>query len=100
MEISKRYHPISYLKSNTADVAKELAEESGTIIITQNGVPSFVCISFEDYYAMQETNALVKLVSMGEREMEQGHFVSLEDARAELDEKILGKRSAPSNVNG
>ena len=50
MEVAKRFRPISYLKTNTADVAKELQEESGTVVITQNGVPAFVCVSFEDYY--------------------------------------------------
>jgi prevent-host-death family protein len=52
MAIAKRFRPISFLKSNTADVAKELAEEAGAIVITQNGVPSFVCVSFEEYYQM------------------------------------------------
>jgi prevent-host-death family protein len=95
MAIAKRFRPISFLKSNTADVAKELAEEAGAIVITQNGVPSFVCVSFEEYYQMQETNALVKLVSMGEREIKRGEYKTLSDARSDLDKRILGNRSLP-----
>lgn len=90
MTIAKRFRPISFLKTNTADLAKELADEAGAIVITQNGVPSFVCVSFEDYYQMQETNALLKIVAMGEREIERGEFKSLAEARAELDKRILG----------
>ena len=64
MVFAKRFRPISFLNINTVEVAKELAEKSGTIVFTQNGVPSFVCVSYEDYYQLQETNALLKLVSM------------------------------------
>jgi prevent-host-death family protein len=99
MSIAKRFRPISYLKTNTADVAKELAEESGTIVITQNGVPSFVCVSFEEYYQMQETNALLKLISLGEREIRRGEYKTLSDARADLDRRILAKR-AQSRAKG
>ena len=38
MDVAKRYRPISYLKSNTADVAKDIAESSSSVVITQNGV--------------------------------------------------------------
>ena len=45
MDTVKRYHPISYLKTYTAEVARQLAEETDALIITQNGVPAFVCVS-------------------------------------------------------
>lgn len=89
MNISKRYRPISYLKSNTADVAKEVSEQSGPVVITQNGVPSFVCVSMEEYYQTQETNALIKIVNLGKREIKLGKYEPLADARASLDALIL-----------
>jgi prevent-host-death family protein len=94
MVAAKRYRPISYLQTNTADLAKELAEEASAVVITENGVPSFVCVSFEEYYRMLETNALVKLVNMGEREIEQGKFRPLSEARKELDERFVRSHKA------
>lgn len=67
MDVAKSYRPISYLKTNTADVAREIAETSATVVITQNGVPSFVCVSMQEYYQTQETNALLKLINLGKR---------------------------------
>lgn len=90
MEVAKRFRPISYLKTNTADVAKELQEESGTVVITQNGVPAFVCVSFEDYYQTQETNALLKLLSMGEKEKAAGKVTPLEQAKRDMEAAIFG----------
>lgn len=34
MDMIKRYHPISYLKTNTADVARQLNGETDSLIIT------------------------------------------------------------------
>jgi prevent-host-death family protein len=93
MKPSNRYHPISYLKSNTADVARELAQDAGSIIITQNGMPSFVCVSMEEYYQTQETNALLKLISLGKREIAQGKVRPLAEARKELEKRILAGKS-------
>lgn len=92
MEIAKRYRPISYLKTNTADVAKEISETSSAVVITQNGVPAFVCVSMEEYYQTQETNALLKLIHMGEREAAKGNLRPLSEARTSLNERVLGKR--------
>lgn len=94
MEVAKRFRPISYLKTNTADVAKELQDQSGTIVITQNGIPAFVCVSFEDYYRSQETNALLKLVNMGEKEKAAGKVTPLAQAKLDMEAAIFGDRAA------
>lgn len=94
MDLSKRFHPISYLKTNTADVARELASETSSIVVTQNGVPAFVCVSFESYHQQQETNALLKLLSLGEREKAAGKVTPLEQAKAEMEAAIFGDRAA------
>jgi prevent-host-death family protein len=94
MEVAKRFRPISYLKTNTADVAKELQEESGTVVITQNGVPSFVCVSFEEYYRSQEINALLKLVNMGEKEKAAGKVTPWEQAKSDMEAAIFDDRTS------
>jgi len=91
MELAKRFRPISYLKTNTADVAKELQEESGTVVITQNGVPSFVCLSFEEHYRARETNALIKLLSLSQKDKAEGKVSSLDDAMAHMEAAIFGE---------
>lgn len=90
MDVSKQYRPISYLKSNTADVARQLSEETDSLIITQNGVPAFVCISMDEYHQTRETNALLRLLALGEREAKRGHSMPLDAARAELEQTLFG----------
>lgn len=90
MAVAKRYYPISYLKTNTADVARQLAEESDTLIITKNGIPAFVCMSMEAYHQTEETTALLRTLALGEREIGRGKVKSLVEARAELNKSLFG----------
>lgn len=92
MGVAKQFRPISYLKTNTADVAKEISDSSSTVVITQNGVPAFVCVSMEEYYQTQETNALLKLINMGRREAEKGRIRPLSEARSDLEKRIIAQR--------
>lgn len=96
MEVPKRYRPITYLESNAADLARELAEDASAVVITQDGMPSFVCLSYDEYYRLQETNALLKLVNLGEREIEQGKYKSLAEARKELDKRFAKNKNEQS----
>lgn len=93
MKVAKKFRPISVFETNTADIAKELQEEAGPIVITQDGIPSFVCVSFEEYYRAQETNALLKIVKIGQEQIAAGNFKPIAQARTELDKRILGKPS-------
>lgn len=77
------YLPISYLKTNTADVARQLAEETDSLIITQNGVPAFVCVSMDKYHQTKETNALLRILALGEREIN-----VLRWAKTDIEDKI------------
>jgi prevent-host-death family protein len=92
MTIARRFVPISYLKTNTADVAKELKDDAGTIVVTQNGVPAFVCINFEDYYRTQETHALLKIVALGDKEEAEGRVTPLAEADDFMRKAIFGAR--------
>ncbi|CAN7356199.1 type II toxin-antitoxin system Phd/YefM family antitoxin [Pseudoduganella sp. LjRoot289] len=92
MDVIKRYRPISYLKTNTADVARQLNGETDSLIITQNGVPAFVCVSMQEYQQTRETNALLRILALGEREIQRGNTQSLASARAELDKSLFGDK--------
>ncbi|MES2116400.1 MAG: type II toxin-antitoxin system Phd/YefM family antitoxin [Pseudomonadota bacterium] len=90
MDVSKRYRPISYLKRNATDVARQLSEETDSLIITRNGVPAFVCINLDEYHQTMESNALLRLLALGEREAKRGHSMPLDAARAVLEQTLFG----------
>jgi len=79
--------PISYLKSHIAEIARDLSESRELLPINQNGETKFVIMDVKSYEEQEETLALLKILTLGNREIEQGKFRDTEDVFAELDEQ-------------
>lgn len=69
---SANIKPISYLKANAAEVLKRLAEQREPFLITQNGEARAVIQDIASYESTQETLALLKILALGNREIEEG----------------------------
>jgi prevent-host-death family protein len=80
MRYSSRIKPISWLKSNAAEALDTLAESREPLVITQNGEARAVIQDLRSYEETQETLALLKVLALGNREIEQGKVSSLKDA--------------------
>ena len=76
MRYSTQVKPISYLKANAAEVLEKLAENRQPLIITQNGEAKAVIQDLATYEQTQETLALLKLLALGQREIEAGDVVA------------------------
>jgi prevent-host-death family protein len=76
--------PISFLKSNTADVVREVNESRETIIITQNGEARAIVQDIATYEQTLETMALLKLLAQGKRNIEDGKSRPLRGAITNL----------------
>jgi prevent-host-death family protein len=75
MKYSDQIKPISYLKANTAETLRRMAEHREPIIITQNGLAKAVIQDVASYEQTQETMALLKILALGNRQIEQGKVV-------------------------
>jgi prevent-host-death family protein len=70
-----RVKPISYVKANAADLIRELKENGEPLVITQNGEATAVMQDVASYEATQETLALLKILALGRRQVEEGRTV-------------------------
>ena len=82
--------PISYLKANAAEVLDRLAEEREPMLITQNGEARAVMQDVASYEATQETLALLKILALGNREVEAGKVKPVTDVVRRLRAKKTG----------
>jgi prevent-host-death family protein len=80
MKYSDRIKPISYLKAHAADVVRELSEQREPMIITQNGEARLVVQDVVSYEQTQETLALLKILALGNQQIEAGRVVTAEKA--------------------
>ena len=76
---------MSYLKNHTAQIVKELSESRKPLLITQNGEAKLVVLDIKSYEEQEEALVLLKILALGNREIEQGKFRDAEEIFAELD---------------
>ncbi len=81
---SMNIKPISYLKANAAEVLKHLAEQREPFLITQNGEARAVMQDIASYENTQETLALLKILALGNNEIEQGQVKPLVEVARRL----------------
>jgi PHD/YefM family antitoxin component YafN of YafNO toxin-antitoxin module len=74
MRYSAQVRPISYLKANAAEVLLDLASTREPMVITQNG----------EAKATQETLALLKILAIGNQDIEAGRTKPARDVVARL----------------
>jgi len=79
MNYSSQIKPISYLKANAAEVLRQLAEKRVPMVITQNGEAKAVIQDVASYDATQETLALLKILALGNIEIEEGKLKPVAD---------------------
>ncbi|MCX5769827.1 MAG: type II toxin-antitoxin system Phd/YefM family antitoxin [Candidatus Hydrogenedentes bacterium] len=79
MKMSKQIKPISYLKAHAAEIVRNLGEQREPLIITQNGEAKVVIQDIESYEQGQETMALLKILALGNRQIEEGKVASAAD---------------------
>jgi prevent-host-death family protein len=89
MKLSTQIKPISYLKSHTAQIVKELTDSRQPMVITQNGEATLVVRDVKSFEEHEQTLALLKLLALGNKEIEQGKFRDADAVFADLDKADL-----------
>lgn len=92
MRPSQDIKPISYVKANSAK-ALEQVNTSGPMIITQNGEAAAVLMGVKDYENLHESLALLKILTMGKKSIEEGKGSPASEVFARLRAKREEKRN-------
>ena len=89
MKLSDQVKPISYLKAHAPEVIRGLADGHEPVIITLHGEAKAVLQDIGTYEQTQETLAMLKLLAIGNREIEQGDVVPARDVIDRLRNKTV-----------
>jgi prevent-host-death family protein len=92
MRYSTQIKPISYLKANAAEVLLDLAKRREPLVITQNGEAKAVLQDVASYEETQETLALLKILALGNKDIEAGRVKPVAEVVARL--RAKGKARA------
>ncbi|MDO9264290.1 MAG: type II toxin-antitoxin system Phd/YefM family antitoxin [Desulfosalsimonadaceae bacterium] len=88
MRLSNQIKPISYLKAHAAEIIRNLGDHGEPLIITQNGEAKVIIQGIDTYEQTQETIALLKILALGNRQIEEGKIILAADAVKRLRESI------------
>ena len=80
--------PISYVKTNAAEMMNYVNEHRNPIIITQNGEARAVLMDINTYQDNEDAIALLCLLRMAEKDIENGDVKDSEAVFKELREKF------------
>ncbi len=87
MKLAGQIKPISYLKAHAAEIVRNLGEQREPLVITQNGEAKVVLQDIESYEQTQETLALLKILALGTRQIEEGKIQPAERVIKRLRER-------------
>jgi prevent-host-death family protein len=83
--------PISYIKTNAADMMKYVNESKNTIIITQNGEARAVLMDIDAYQDIQNAFALVGIIKEAEKEIARKEYKDSDIVFEELRKRVKAK---------
>lgn len=83
--LTDQIKPLSYLKANAAEIINEFEANPEPLIITQNGEAKMVVMSVKRYDQDRQTLALLRLLALGRRELEDGKFTDGDAFFREMD---------------
>jgi PHD/YefM family antitoxin component YafN of YafNO toxin-antitoxin module len=84
MDGSRRTKPIDFLKNDIADILAEAAASSEPLYLTEGDQPRLVLLDASLFAQYEEQIALLKVLSLGQKEIAQGKFRDAEAVFAEF----------------
>ena len=79
---------LTEFKSNTAKFIAELKQHPQSLVLTQNGRATAVVQDMETYQRHLDAIIMLKLVALGEAEIEQGNLIPQNKVFSELKKQI------------
>ena len=83
--------PISYIKTNAADMMKYVNENRNPIIITQNGEAKAVLLDVDSYQEMKNAFSLMGIIKEAEKEIDRKDYKESELVFSELRKRARTK---------
>ncbi|MCH9020504.1 MAG: type II toxin-antitoxin system Phd/YefM family antitoxin [Proteobacteria bacterium] len=88
MKLSEQVKPISHLKAHAADVIRTLAERRNPVVITVHGEAKAVLQDIASYEQTQETLALLKMLALSTKSLEEGKVRPAGEAFADIRRRV------------
>jgi len=89
MKLAANVKPVGYLKENADEIVRTLSERGGPLIITRDGEAKAVVQNIGEFERTQETLALLKILSLGRKQIEEGRVRPAAEVTSALRENLI-----------
>lgn len=94
MKLSESIKPISYLKTNAAEIMREFSlPGSHTLVITQNGEAKAALIDIQTYDKLQESINMLKLLAQSNDSIQKGKVKPAKKVFQDIKQRIQDQKS-------
>lgn len=80
--------PISYLKTNTSDVVKQVQQTHDPVAITVNGKVQAIVQDPVSYQKTQDQLAMLRILAHGRKQIDEGKVTDQDDFFAQLEAAV------------
>jgi prevent-host-death family protein len=88
INLRENVKPISYIKTNAAQMMKYVNERKNPVIITQNGEAKAVLMDIETYQDTEDAFALMNIIKIAEKDIKNGNVKKADDVFKDIRERI------------
>jgi prevent-host-death family protein len=88
VNLRENVKPISYIKTNAAQMMKYVNERKSPVIITQNGEAKAVLMDIETYQDTEDAFALMNIIKIAEKDIKNRNVKKADDVFKNLRERI------------
>ncbi len=88
MKLSTAVKPISYLKAHASELIRDITNTQQALVVTHNGEAKVVVQDIRSYERMQETLALLKILTGSKQNIKRGKVKSIEETFGSLEKRI------------
>ncbi len=88
MKLAEDIKPITYVKTHSAELIKEVNKNRRPIVITQKGAARAVLLDIDSYEKQKNTLFMLKLVAQGEHDIKKGNLIEQEEFFKKMDTRF------------
>ena len=90
LNLARNLKPVSYVQDHTIEILDYVENSKAPIVITRDGEAKAVIIDIESYQKTLDAINLAKLLSFGEKDIQNENLISHENAKKIFEKTLSG----------
>ncbi len=91
MRIQEDIKPVTFMKTQAAELLRTVSETRRPVVITEDGEPMGVLLDVASYQSLKDTSLMLKLIGLSEDEERAGKTMPQDEVFAEARQRLASR---------